>query len=752
MPSTTYQPYKMEHHLAERTQHRSTEKYIRRIELNMSSNTVPGISSLQSSSMHDNKPMVLKVMKILLALVFAGWIFIWIIVPTSTYRYTWSPKLYADTNSTYFGRQGTNILIYAFPIMFIAVLGCLYLHLSKKNGHTGNSSSRFSSKMAAWKRPVLVRGPLGVVSGIELAFCLMFLALLVWCFWTFLSVSFSRLKIHGSEKVWQAKLDSVALRFGLIGNLCLAFLFFPVTRGSSLLPLIGLTSDSCIKYHIWLGHIVMTLFSAHGICYIIYWASTNQIDEMIKWSKTDVANVPGELALLSGLVLWAATFPRIRRKMFELFYYTHHLYIAFLFFFMLHVGISFFCMILPGVYLFMVDRYLRFLQSRSKVHLVSARLLPSEGIELNFSKNPGFSYNPLSTIFINVPSVSSLQWHPFTITSSSNLEPERLSVVIKKEGSWTQKLYRALSSHITVDGLDVSVEGPYSPISMNFMRYKSLVLISGGSGITPFISIIREFIHQSNTLNTPTPNLHLICAFKNSMDLSMLDLLLPVSGNVSDLSRLNLQIEVYVTREKEAPINDAQTMIRTICFKPNPSQMPISPVLGPNSWLCLAVIVSSSFIAFLLLIGILQRFYIYPIEKNTGKIYSLSSRTVLNFLFMCLSIVVASTIPFLINKRRNMKDAKQIKSLDLPTPMTSPSSWYHCSDREMESLPQESLVKATKVHYGRRPDLKKILLEIEDENVGVMTSGPTGMRHEVAAICSSGLASNLHYESISFSW
>ncbi|KAF5754885.1 putative ferric-chelate reductase (NADH) [Helianthus annuus] len=80
---------------------------------------------------------------------------------------------------------------------------------------------------------------------------------------------------------WQSKLGSVALRFGIIGNLCLAFLFFPVTRGSVILSLFGLTSKACIKYHIWLGHIVMTLFTSHGVCYIIYWIVTKQTSEVV---------------------------------------------------------------------------------------------------------------------------------------------------------------------------------------------------------------------------------------------------------------------------------------------------------------------------------------------------------------------------------------------------------------------------------------------------------------------------------------
>lgn len=111
--------------------------------------------------------------------------------------------------------------------------------------------------------------------------------------------------------------------------------------------------------------------------------------QMLKWEKTDISNVAGEIALLAGLVLWATTFPRIRRKMFELFFYTHHLYIVFVLFFVLHVGISYSCIMLPGFYLFMIDRYLRFLQSRQSIRLVSTRILPCQTLELNFSKSKG---------------------------------------------------------------------------------------------------------------------------------------------------------------------------------------------------------------------------------------------------------------------------------------------------------------------------------------------------------------------------
>jgi len=221
--------------------------------------------------------------------------------------------------------------------------------------------------------------------------------------------------------------------------------------------------------------------------------------QIFKWNKVGVSNVAGEVSLLAGLIMWAATLPSIRRKAFELFFYTHYLYIVFVVFYVLHLGFSSSCVALPGFYLFMIDRYLRFLQSQQKIRLVSARVLPCEAVELNFSKNlgewkalmncvsdsilssnflflshfaaTGLSYAPTSTIFINVPSISKLQWHPFTITSCSDTDPDTLSVVIKSSGTWSSTLYQKLSSSSPLSHLDVSIEGPYGHDSTFYSRY-----------------------------------------------------------------------------------------------------------------------------------------------------------------------------------------------------------------------------------------------------------------------------------------
>ncbi|CAI9292138.1 unnamed protein product [Lactuca saligna] len=698
----------------------------------------------------------MKIIKGLAILVFVGYLFLWVMTPTYVFKQKWLVRVRAHTTSTYFGTQGPTMLLYSFPVLFMAVMGSVYLHLRKKSNQNRNEGQKEATNgnLTIWRRPMIVKS-LGIVSKIELAFFIMFIALLVWSFTTYLHVSFAKITPQSAakkgEKVWESKLDSVALRLGLIGNICLAFLFFPVTRGSSILPLFGLTSEASVKYHIWLGHIMMTLFSSHGVCYIIYWIATNQTSEMLKWAKTDISNVAGELSLLSGLVMWATTFPQIRRKMFEVFFYTHHLYILFIVFFVFHVGIGYTSIMLPGFYLFLIDRFLRFLQSKENVRLISTRVLLSETLELNFSKSQDLSYTPTSIMFINVPNISKTQWHPFTITSSSNLEPEKLSVMIKGEGSWSKKLYQILSSPNPVDRLDVCVEGPYGPISTNFLRHDILVMVSGGSGITPFISIFRELVFTVETSKCKTPKILMISVFKDSSDLTMLELLLPAFGAPMDFSKLELQIEAYVTREKQPTIDDKK-QVRTIWLKPNSSDGPITPILGQNGWLWLGAIISCSFVVFLLSIGLLTRFYIYPIDKNTNKVYPYGSKGVMNILLICVSIMVACSLGFWWNKKKNAIDSKQIQNMEEATPVGSPNSLFYNAERELESLPQQSLIQSINAHYGERPNLKRMLFERKESSVGVLVCRPKNMRHEVANICSSGLASNLHFESISFNW
>lgn len=108
--------------------------------------------------------------------------------------------------------------------------------------------------------------------------------------------------------------------------------------------------------------------------------------QLTEWKNVGIANLPGVISLLAGLLMWVTSLPGVRRKNFELFFYTHQLFIVFVVFLALHVGDFIFCFAAGPIFLFMLDRFLRFWQSRKTVDVVSARTFPCGTVELVLSK------------------------------------------------------------------------------------------------------------------------------------------------------------------------------------------------------------------------------------------------------------------------------------------------------------------------------------------------------------------------------
>lgn len=65
---------------------------------------------------------------------------------------------------------------------------------------------------------------------------------------------------------------------------------------------------------------------------------------------------------------------------------------------------------------------------------------PSKTLELQMKKK-GFHMEVGQYVFIQCPSVSRLEWHPFTLTSAP--EEDYFSAHIRIVGDWTQALYEA---------------------------------------------------------------------------------------------------------------------------------------------------------------------------------------------------------------------------------------------------------------------------------------------------------------------
>lgn len=111
--------------------------------------------------------------------------------------------------------------------------------------------------------------------------------------------------------------------------------------------------------------------------------------QLLEWAPHEIANLPGVIALLAGIAMWVTSFGWVRQKYFELFFYTHQLYIVFVVFMAFHVGDFIFNIAFSGLFLFSFDRFLRFCQSRNSVGIISTKLMPCGTYELVIAKPPG---------------------------------------------------------------------------------------------------------------------------------------------------------------------------------------------------------------------------------------------------------------------------------------------------------------------------------------------------------------------------
>ena len=88
--------------------------------------------------------------------------------------------------------------------------------------------------------------------------------------------------------------------------------------------------------------------------------------------------------------------------------------------------------------------------------------------------------------FFTFPSLSKQEQHPFTI-SSHHLNDE-VRVTIKVLGDYTNKIAENLKK-----GDAAKIEGPFGLFSSRYAKEKEQIWIAGGIGITPFLSLSKDF-------------------------------------------------------------------------------------------------------------------------------------------------------------------------------------------------------------------------------------------------------------------
>jgi NADPH oxidase len=149
-------------------------------------------------------------------------------------------------------------------------------------------------------------------------------------------------------------------------------------------------------------------------------------------------------------------------------------------------------------------------------------MIIADAVEIQFRK-PSMRYKAGQWLFINVPSVSEHQWHPFTITSCPY--DDYVSIHVRQVGDWTRDLANALGAgpeqqklydeldpmgmyEVTMDNSqempELRIDGPYGAPAEDVFDNEIAILIGTGIGVTPWASILKNIWHLRCSANPPT--------------------------------------------------------------------------------------------------------------------------------------------------------------------------------------------------------------------------------------------------------
>ncbi|RAH47193.1 putative NADPH oxidase (NoxA) [Aspergillus brunneoviolaceus CBS 621.78] len=340
---------------------------------------------------------------------------------------------------------------------------------------------------------------------------------------------------------------------GLVLSFDAAILLLPMCRNllKTLRPrLRWLPLDEAIWFHRQVAYSLLIFTIIHTAAHYVnfYNVEKNHLRPVtaVQIHFTEAGGITGHVMLLCMMLMYTTAHQRIRQQSFETFWYTHHLFVPFYLALYTHatgcfvrdttdpispfagkrfwnhcLGYEGWRWELVGGALYFCERLYREIRSRRDTVITKVIRHPYDAMEIQFRK-PSMKYKAGQWLFIQVPEVSSNQWHPFTITSCP-FDPY-ISVHVRQVGDFTRALGDALgcgpAQARDLEGLDplgmyevalqngqkmpkLRVDGPYGAPAEDVFENEIAVLIGTGIGVTPWASILKSIWHLRARPNPP---------------------------------------------------------------------------------------------------------------------------------------------------------------------------------------------------------------------------------------------------------
>ncbi|KAL4094205.1 hypothetical protein PRIC1_009868 [Phytophthora ramorum] len=361
------------------------------------------------------------------------------------------------------------------------------------------------------------------------------------------------------------KMIGNALGFNCVFNL--ALLFLPATRHSVWMDFMGISYANGIKYHRWMGVAAVLTGFVHCGCYYWCWFQDGRWAQMAlpcwdcslreRTGRRIWINVFGELALLCFLLIGVTSIPWVRRNLYNVFYNVHQLLFVAVVFTALHWARALW-FLLPTFVAYLVSRVLSHCNGATAAKVVHFSALSATLCKLviTHASSERGRYQVGQFVYVNVPAVSRLEWHAFTIASSPRAalydesSCNTMTILVKVLGDWTEALmlYEQACRRDSVEP-EVHVDGYYgASLADVYLAYNTVVLVGGGVGMTPMLGVLEDVCvaAENRQAQGRSPFPRRVAAIFAMREVELLKEVYPLLARVRDLDPQGRYLSVHL--------------------------------------------------------------------------------------------------------------------------------------------------------------------------------------------------------------
>jgi len=299
----------------------------------------------------------------------------------------------------------------------------------------------------------------------------------------------------------------LGLLSGRAGCVYCGLLLLSVSRKTVKMSLDSLGYVDLVPFHRTAGWWCVAMIMIHSVAFFLYYVIAGGWDITLRallplacdesrrmrhggscMNTLGLVNFFGVVGTLFCIVLAVFSLYRFRRALYEIFYSVHVWTSAG---FCLAGALHFFPMIyfmLPAAAFYAFDRlfsrHSRMRHSEVEASIVCQSTLSTIAL-LTWSTVPPLSDSPGHRwVSICADGVSKTEWHPFSVMESRG----KCRVLVKGLGDWSNSVCQSVAAGVP---LSVRVEGPFArPLSARSKAVRSLLLVAGGVGVSPFVDLL----------------------------------------------------------------------------------------------------------------------------------------------------------------------------------------------------------------------------------------------------------------------